>query len=391
MSMKKRIAAARLAAFRVLEDVESGGYASDLLREASRDLGARDAGLAGQLVLGSLRVQNQLDHLIEKYSGRPAESLDLTVKMALRIGIYQLRYLDRIPTHAAVDDSVEFVKQHKRAASGLTNAVLRKVNRAPVAWPNESLACCCPEWLLARWREHFGAAAAKAIAEAALQEPEPYIRIRAGDAAPEGLQIEATAVAGCYRLLSPLKEGVRLHDISSQAIVPLLELQADHSYLDLCAAPGNKTAQALEARPALAVACDISERRLEMLNEKVLRVVLDAAEDLPFRRRFDRILIDAPCSGTGTLSRNPEIKWRLTADDLVRQQARQVNILKRAVDVLEMGGRIVYATCSLEREENEEVVRAVIRERGLRCEREVWRIPGRDAGDGFYGAVLVAG
>jgi 16S rRNA (cytosine967-C5)-methyltransferase len=388
--MKKRIAAARLAAFGVLEQVAAGGYASDLLREATRNLSARDAGLAGQLVLGSLRVQNQLDYLIEKYSGRPAGSLDLAVQMALRLAIYQIRYLERIPPHAAVDDSVEFVKTHKRAASGLTNAVLRKANRDIVDWPNEALRYACPAWLLDRWKAHFGPELAIGIAAAALKEPEPFIRIRPGESVPEGVETEPTEIPGCFRLLSPVGECVRLHDISSQAIVPLLGLQSSHSYLDLCSAPGNKTAQAMESQPELAIACDISERRLRTVERLANRVVLDASEQLPFGRKFDRILIDAPCSGTGTLGRNPEIKWRLSRAELTRQHARQVNILKRAAAVLSPGGQILYVTCSLEIEENEAVIgEAAAAHSNLKVETEMWRLPGRDSGDGFYAALLV--
>jgi 16S rRNA (cytosine967-C5)-methyltransferase len=196
-------------------------------------------------------------------------------------------------------------------------------------------------------------------------------------------------VEGCYKLLSPGGDGLRFQDISSQAIVPLLGLRAGHSYLDLCSAPGNKTAQALEANPVLAVACDISEKRLQSVKRPLLKVVLDASEQLPFNRKFDRILIDAPCSGTGTLARNPEIKWRLSEQDLVRQQARQLNILKRAADAVAPGGKILYATCSLEQEENEMVVEQAATARGLECESKMWRLPGRDAGDGFFAALLV--
>jgi 16S rRNA (cytosine967-C5)-methyltransferase len=383
--MKKRIAPARQAAFDVLEQVAAGGYASDLLRDATRNLSARDAGLTGQL----LRVQNQLDYLIEKYSGRAVASLDLAVQMALRVGIFQIRYLERVPPHAAVDDSVEFVKQRKRAASGLTNAVLRKSNRDSIEWPDEALRYAIPDWLLNRWKTHFGAEKAIGIAMAALKEPEQFIRFRSGESLPDGLKAEPTTVEGCYRLLSPVAEGIRLHDISSQAIVPLLGLQASHAYLDLCAAPGNKAAQALEARPKLAIACDISEWRLQTVNSVANRIVLDASEQLPFDRSFDRVLIDAPCSGTGTIGRNPEIKWRLKEADLQRQHARQVNILKRAASALSPGGKIVYATCSLEEEENEAVVREATATSGLVSETAMWRLPGRDLGDGFYAALLV--
>jgi len=381
--LKKKLAPARVAAFAVLEQVAGGGYASDLLRDATRNLSPRDAGLAGQIVLGSLRVQNQLDYLIQHYSGRAAESLDLPVQIALRTAIFQLRYLERIPPHAAVDDAVEFVKKHKRAASGLTNAVLRKTNRNPMAWPTEALEVACPEWLLNRWSKHFGRDQALAIAAAGLKEPDAYIRVPPGEPVPDSA--EATAVAGCYKLSTPA-DGTRFHDISSQAIVPLLGLSSQHSYLDLCSAPGNKTTQALEADPCFAVACDISERRLKTVQRPSLKVVLDASEQLPFNRQFDRILIDAPCSGTGTLAGNPEIKWRLTEQDLVRQQARQINILKRAATALAPGGKLLYATCSLEYEENE----AVIEKSGLLCESQTWRIPGRDLGDGFFAALLTA-
>jgi len=338
--------------------------------------------------MGSLRVQNQLDYLIHHYSGRAAESLDLPVVIALRTAIFQLRYLERIPAHAAVDDAVEFVKIRKRAASGLTNAVLRKTNRDAIAWPTEALELACPEWLLSRWKLHFGIPQAIAIAKAAIQEPQPYIRIPMGEALPEGVQLEPTSVDGCYKLLSPVTDELRLQDISSQAIVPLLGISAEHSYLDLCSAPGNKTAQALEAKPFLAVACDISEPRLRGVKKPRPRVVLDASEQLPFARKFDRILIDAPCSGTGTLARNPEIKWRIAEKDLTRQRARQLIILKRAADSLAEGGKLLYATCSLEAEENESVIEEVAAPRGLRCESQMWRLPGRDDGDGFFAAVL---
>jgi 16S rRNA (cytosine967-C5)-methyltransferase len=387
--LKNKIAPARRAAFKVLGEVAGGGYASDLLRETTVQLSSRDAGLAGQIVFGSLRVQNQLDFLIERYSGRAAGSLDLPVQIALRTAIYQIRYLERVPPHAAVDDAVEFVKIQKRAASGLTNAVLRKTNRDPIEWPTDALACGCPEWLLNRWKKHFGLAQALGIAKAALSEPQPFIRVPAGAPMPDGMEIKPTSVAGCYQLLSPPADGAHLHDIGSQAVVPLLGIAAGDSYLDLCSAPGNKTAQALESRPSPAIACDISEPRIRSVPAGALRLVLDAAEQLPFSRQFDRILVDAPCSGTGTLGRNPEIKWRLNERELVRQQRRQVNILQRAADALTPGGKLLYVTCSLEEEENEAVIKEAAAAKGMTCESTMWRLPGRDLGDGFFAALLV--
>ena len=146
-----KIATARLLAFDILLKVESGGYASDLLLTHSAALDSRDAGLASEIVFGVLRYRAQLDFLIEHYSGR-ARKLDLEVRTALRMGIYQLRYLERVPPHAAVKESVELVKRaRKTSAAGFVNAVLRQVNRDPVAWPTREIELSCPEWLLARW------------------------------------------------------------------------------------------------------------------------------------------------------------------------------------------------------------------------------------------------
>ena len=167
---------------------------------------------------------------------------------------------------------------------------------------------------------------------------------------------------------------------------PLLELEPSHLFLDLCAAPGNKTAQALETPGLIAVACDSSAARLREFHAAGAHLVrLDAAQPLPFPRVFDRILVDAPCSGTGTLARNPEIRWRLKEADLAAHATRQRRILGHALNCLKPGGRLVYSTCSLEREENEDVVRTVAPDR-VRAER--LRVPSRHPGDGFYAAVL---
>jgi 16S rRNA (cytosine967-C5)-methyltransferase len=350
-------AASRIAAYDILKRVEQGGYASDLLLERTAGFDSRDAGLASEIVFGVLRYRAQLDYLIEHYSGRK-QKLDSEVRLALRLGIYQLRYLERVPTYAAVADSVELVKRaRKRSAAGLVNAILRKVNREEVRWPTREVELSCPEWLLERWERQYGAEQAASIARAALVEPEKYVRI--GEA------------------------GSRRQDIGAQAVVPLLELAPGQSFLDVCAAPGNKTVQALESGVA-AVACDLHFHRLvQMKGLRAGLVVTDATRPLPFRRCFERILVDAPCSGTGTLGRNPEIKWRLTPADLADLQRRQKAILANSLAAVAPGGLLVYSTCSLEPEENEGVAEAV----GPVAET-MRRIPGRDAGDGFYAAVL---
>jgi 16S rRNA (cytosine967-C5)-methyltransferase len=194
--------------------------------------------------------------------------------------------------------------------------------------------------------------------------------------------LEAAEIPGAWGVLSGDVCGLRIQDIGSQSIVPLLDLQPGNTFLDLCAAPGNKTAQALEAG-VTAVACDVHLHRLRSVSG-CARVALDASGPLPFRGLFDRILIDAPCSGTGTLGRNPEIRWRLKPDDIEELHARQIAILRSGLSHLAPGGRLVYSTCSLERRENEDVV-AISGARVLEMRR---RTPGLHLGDGFFAAAL---
>ena len=308
IAVSMAISVARVTAFDILRKVEAGGYASDLLRAQTAALDSRDAGLSSEIVFGVLRYQAQLDYLIEYFSGR-RQKLDGEVRTALRMGIYQLRYLERVPAHAAVTESVELVKRaHKRSAAGFVNAVLRKVTRDPVEWPSREVELSCPEWLLARWDRNYGTEIATGIARAALEA------------------------------------GVR------------------------------------------AVAGDLSHRRIaQMKGLTPDLVVLDGTRPLPFAGTFDRILVDAPCSGTGTLGRNPEIKWRLTPADLEELPRRQASLLASARAALAPGGLLVYSTCSLEPEENEGVVATVPTTLIVETMR---RIPGRDAGDGFEAAVI---
>jgi len=340
------------------------------LRAASAKLAPRDAALAETIVFGCLRRQSEIDFLIGHLSGKPTLKLDDAVRIALRIGVFQLRYLDRVPAHAVVGDSVELVKlARKRSAAGFVNAVLRKVDRTPVKWPDRATELNVPSWMLDRWERRYGAAQAEGIARAALEPPELGVNPETG----------------------------RMQDVGARSIVPLLGIEPGMTVLDVCAAPGNKTAQALAAG-AQVVACDRSPKRLAdvpagagpfwnagagpILNAGCARVAADATLPLPFSRRFDRVLVDAPCSGTGTLGRNPEIKWRLAESDLAAFQDRQRKILANAIGCVAEGGKLVYATCSLEPEENENVVE------GWRVESTMLRLPGREAGDGFFAAVI---
>lgn len=373
---------AREIAFDILLEVERGAFAADLLTQETKPLDSRDAGLAAALTLGVLRRWLSLDFLIRHYSQRDPDRLDLEVRMALSMGLYQMRWMDRIPSHAAVSESVDLIKRAGlRSAAGFTNAILRKAGREPVAWPDASVELSMPPWLLERWTRNFGQEQARAMALAALETPLTYIRVPPGQEPPEGA--DPTAIPGCYQTGNP--GGFLVQDIGSQSIVPLLALETGMTLLDLCAAPGNKTAQALEIGID-AIASDLRMRRLKPLRRLGIPLVaLDGTQPLPFGVQFDRVLLDAPCSGTGTLAHNPEIKWRLEPAELDVYHATQAAMLRQALSVLKPGGRLVYSTCSLEPEENLDVLLEV-------CPRRIHtrseRLPGRDPGDGFEAAVI---
>lgn len=359
--------------------MESGAWAEELLRSARLD--GRDAALAWTLVFGVLRRRAQLDFWID---ARTRGKLDPEVRQALRLGFLQLHFLERIPRHAAVSESVELIKaERKRSAAGLVNAVLKSKEPLP-DWPDPAVRGSIPPWLYRRWVAQYGEETAARIAGAALREPEVFVHVR--DRAELGARrFEETGVPGCYLLPDGDADPLRAQDIGSQWVVPLIELQPGQRHLDVCSAPGGKTRLALDTG-ARVIACDRYPHRLKPLAELGCpRVLLDATQPLPFGRRFDRILVDAPCSGTGTLARNPEIKWRLTPADLDDLHARQVAILRNALACLAPGGLLVYSTCSLEPEENE----AVLAEAAPGLSGTVHRrLPGIDPGDGFFACVI---
>jgi 16S rRNA (cytosine967-C5)-methyltransferase len=392
---------------------QTGAFVDEMLHgRLFESLSPRDSGLATEIVLGTLRQQQVLDALLEQALGRPLSKLDAEVLTALRLGAYQMRYLDRIPERAAVSESVELIKQgRKRSAAGLVNAALRKLPQRPA--PDVELNLAAPNWLALRWERHYGAEDARKIAAACIDRPATYLRLSptlepetlARRLEAEGVQTEPTELPSARKVLSGAveqtacwKDGlVRIQDLGAQMIVPLLELTAEHTVLDLCAAPGGKSSQSAAIRGTAKgiVACDRHPHRLRVLRQLSAEpfdlVALDAEQSLPFQRKFDRVLVDAPCSGTGTLARNPDLKWRLRPEDLPLLVKRQKRILANALASLAPDGIAVYATCSLEPEENMLVVEAVLAANpGWRVSQRLDRLPGRDAGDGFFAAQIIA-
>ena len=389
-------------AFELLLRVERDRAYSDELLHSKRlaGMGARAKAFVTSAVLGCLRRQGELDHLIAGRTNRPVGSLDAEVLIALRLGAYQLRHMDGIPDYAAVSESVELVKHARKvSAGGLVNAILRDLPAA--ASEEESERLSHPGWLLQRWQKSFGNRRCRALLQANLRQPATFFRLRSLDPtavlerlSSVGVSAEPTDLEFAYRLAKGSVPDVRkvagdelvFQDINSQRVGALLARSPGSPVLDVCAAPGGKSR--LLAETATLVAGDRSVKRLQAMRRLGIRriqlLALDAEHPLPFRRQFDRILVDAPCSGTGTLARNPEIKWRLKPQDLDSLSARQERILEHALDALAPAGQLVYATCSLEPEENQHVVaKAVARRPGWDATKALSTIPGTDAGDGF--------
>jgi 16S rRNA (cytosine967-C5)-methyltransferase len=410
-----QISPARRAAFEVLRRVEAeSAYSSALLAKTDDDLNARDRALCHELVLGVLRRQLWLDLTIENFAARPIDSLDPGVVIALRLGLYQLRFLSRIPPSAAINESVNLVKAARlKSAATFANAVLRRATREPDYDPAagvtdefEKLAIetSHPRWLVERWIRQFGPEEAAAIARANNEPAVVAFRftagaLRDGDDSTAGIinqlraagavLVDSKIAPGAWRLVrepdgvsttaGPGQAGMTLllrkltaagliyfQDEASQMIAQLLDAAAGEMVLDLCAAPGSKsTLMAALSPETRIVAGDLYEHRVRTMKglatqqqaRNIQIVVHDASRDLPFPPRlFDRVLVDAPCSGTGTLRHNPEIRWRLTIADIIELRDKQIRILDHVSVVVRPGGLLLYSTCSLERDENEAVV-----------------------------------
>ncbi len=405
-----KVTPARWAAFEILKLVGEGKGHSDELLHSSRleALSPEDRNLTMALVMGVLRWQIALDARIRPLLQRPEQRLAEPVAIALRLGAFQLLHMDRIPPHAALSESVELCRAAGEPhAAGMVNAILRKVAAAPKAGVklHESTAAFAerlghPAWMVERWVKEYGRAAAMKICEADQKEPaEGRMFAESGGDWPQ------------------MDDGSRLVAEIAAAGMP-----GAGRVWDCCAAPGGKTL-VLARRLGVAeiVASDVSAKRLAQMEARLRRYsyaervrfeVADAADAKGVDGSFDLILCDAPCSGTGTLAGNPEIRHRLKLEELARQAARQRAILEGGLKRLAPGGRLVYSTCSLEPEECERVVESLggvrmvsvegltaeLREQGIFFsgvdldsavrDGALRTLPGVHDGDGFYAAVL---
>jgi 16S rRNA (cytosine967-C5)-methyltransferase len=399
------VSPSRSVAFDILRRVEEdGAYASVLLADETLQLDPRDRSLAYELVLGTLRRQLWLDTVIAHYAGRPLNKIDPPVLRALRLGLYQIRLLSRIPASAAVNESVNLVHRARlRSATGLVNAVLRRALReldydpaAGIADPVERLSVesSHPVWLLERWIRSFGLERTRALALANNENPGTVFRftpratdhaaivadLRAAEAelTPSPLVPDAWRIRGAESELRALAQRglIYVQDEASQWVAHLAGTTYGRSegkspLLDICGAPGSKaTLMAERAGPnGFVIAGDLYEARIRTIRETSVRTgvsnlgvtAYDAESALPFPdHSLGTVLLDAPCSGTGTLRRNPEIRWRIKPTDISALVEKQRRILAHAAKTVKPGGTLFYSTCSVEVEENEEVVRSFL-------------------------------
>jgi 16S rRNA (cytosine967-C5)-methyltransferase len=424
------IAAARLAAFAALTHLDNErttlGEAMAIVQKPLPD--ERDRGLALEIVAGTERMRAALDYQLARRLTRPIDKLDSAVLAILRLSAFQLMYLSRLPAAAVINDAVDLTRRAgKSSACGLVNAVLRAVARDGdvLEWPDPldtvthlATKHSHPTWLVDRWIGRYGPADTEQWLVFNNQSPQlclaPNRRFVNRDALAEelrahGITLEPTSrAAHGLRVLSGRPIATRafrqgrfvFQDEAAQLIGGLVPVKRGDRVLDLCASPGGKTIALLGdvAPDGLVVACDLRPQRLRVLSETLKRcqatrapiVRVPADGDLPFQpASFNAVLIDAPCSGLGTLRRDPDIRWKRSPADLPRLAATQLSLLRRAAGLVVKGGSIVYSTCSSEPEENKDVVAAFRREHPQYREDRIHQpLPFRDNLEAFFGAVL---
>jgi 16S rRNA (cytosine967-C5)-methyltransferase len=429
---------ARACAYAVLRRTfEQDAWADRALHgEASRHrLDARERALATQLAYGTVQRRATLDALIAELAGRSPRKLEPAVLAALRLGTFQLLFLDRVPAHAAVGESVELVKSASPGGAKLVNAVLRRAAREGRAWfeslpentPQQAaLRHSHPEWIAQLWWDAHGPETARALLAASNEPAENAVRANTLKITPEELQrrlpVASTDVGGALVLDGPwdahaspeFEEGLCMpQSRAAQAVARLLDPQPGERILDLCAAPGGKTTHlaALMRNEGTVTAVERHAGRAEALHRTAARMgatcvevrTADAAEPSE-PAAYDRVLVDPPCSDLGTLAARPDARWHKAATDPARLAETQARILHAGARALKPEGVLLYSTCTISPTENEDVIAAFLADNAdfeiddLRSDAPVWQhpvvpsflltLPSRDGTDGFFMARL---
>jgi 16S rRNA (cytosine967-C5)-methyltransferase len=413
-----KISPARVAAFSILSKIErEKAFSSVLLPVFEKKLNEKDRALCHEITLGVLRRQIYLDKVIEILTN--GKKIETSVRIILRIGLYQLQFLDKIPLHAAVNDAVNLAQKiRKSSAKGFVNAVLRRFTRAKpqLFYKDEierlAIETSHPRWLIEKWIRQFGFEDTAGLARFNNEPPGISFRYTARTASETRQRKEPATSKELLKLAE--KGEIYFQDEGSQIVGSMVALRKDEKFLDVCAAPGSKTTQIgakYKARAVkLFVAGDRHWHRIKILKENCRRqgidfvqiVQYDAEKTLPFATEcFDVVLVDAPCSGTGTIRHNPEIRYFLQEKDFRGFYAKQLKILRNASKLTKSGGKLIYSTCSLEPEENEAVAEDFLLENAEFCRLKpdlpdsfltkqgfARTFPPRDKSDGFFIAVF---
>jgi len=403
------IAPARVAAFHALRAIDNGSadLPSALSHSRVRLTDERDRALAVEIVTGTLRWQRSLDHLITHFAKRPLDKLDADIVTILRLSLHQLMHLTRVPGSAVVDDAVDLARlTRKPSATGFVNAVLRSTirqkNRLPLPSRPEDhtdrdavlaylgVTHSHPDWLVTRWLDRYGFDATERWVRFNNDTPPLSLRVNRLRATREdarriladaGIETDEAAVSPdglIVREGNPLRgllDGLFfVQDEASQLVALVADARPEERVLDLCAAPGGKTTAmaATMGDRGVIVASDVRPKRMRLLRDTVRLsgsrcthvIQVPARGPLPFTDVFDCVLVDAPCSGLGTIRRDPDIRWRRHDGDLAVLADAQIELLDRAAATVVRGGRLVYATCSSEPEENEQVVHRFLERHG---------------------------
>jgi 16S rRNA (cytosine967-C5)-methyltransferase len=415
------VAPARACAYRVVRRVfEQGAYADRALHAEAASLSVRDRRLAMALAYGTVQRRATLDHVADRLSSRPLEELDPPVLAALRLGLFQLLLLDGVADHAAVNDSVELAKP---AGASLVNAVLRRAASEGQAILDElddetparaAVLHSIPRWIAQLWWGQLGPEQARALMRRCNEPAESALRVNAlvsstdevthtlpvashpAPGLPEGLVLDGPFDAHGSDLFE--RGAIMPQSRGSMRVARMLAPQPGERVLDLCAAPGAKTTHlaALTGGEGEVVAVERNPRRAQALASTCARmhaqnVRIDVADAAGYRagRRFDRVLVDPPCSGLGTLQSRPDLRWRASSEAIEQLAALQRCILMTGAEALRRGGALVYSVCTVSRAESSDVVEAALEaDRALKLEEQVQLLPHRDGTDGFFIARL---
>lgn len=394
---------ARSCAHAVLRRVfEQGAYADRAFRSASAGLSGRDRQLARRIAYGAVQRKGTIDHFLQRLTGRPPERLDGAVLAALRTGAYELLWMAGAPDHAVVDDSVEMAKRARSHGAGLVNAVLRRLSRERETLLGEledstpaaaAIAHSHPPWLAEMWWQELGAQEARALMAAANEPAETAVRANTLLGSVEAIETRLAAESPCHPapglLGIGLPEGLVLDEPfdlarsglwregsllaqsrAAMLVSRVLDPQPGERILDLCAAPGGKSTHiaALMGGEGEVVAVESDAGRCGQLREAIARarastVVVehsDATLPRPDGETFDRVLLDAPCSGLGTLQSHPDLRWRMTPERMRALAELQCKMLLAAAAAVSAGGTLLYSTCTISSAENERQIEAFL-------------------------------